>query len=307
MSTHRYEDIRKIMIVKTIVESGSIQKAARELKVTPSAVSQSLSSLEKKLGKPLFLRIQGNLSPTTECLDLLEKAKPAFTALDSLFHESEEPLRIGSLDLGTYESLAHSVLADFVTNLRSAHKDVKLNITVSRTAELLKRLRSGEICTAMVVETDGMDRIRTEQIASDELGLFVSSKYADRISDWDFICSLGFGFITVAADGIPFYMKRFYRQLGQRPKVGMTSDSFEVLRRAAASGLVAAVLPHRVANRELQDLAEVTSFQGKPKQERGEHKILLASLDRCDEAESKYLAKLARECFSKETAQKDRN
>ncbi len=301
MGHYRYDEIRKVMIVKTIVESGSVQKAARVLKVTPSAVSQSLTSLERKLSLTLFRREKGALTPTQECLQLLERAEPAFLALDELFFQKEE-LRIDYLDLGAYESLAHAVLHDFVRRLRVKHPKVKLNITVSRTAELMKKLRTGELCTALVVETDGMDSLSTFEVARDELGVFVAREHASIVNNWEKLEALGFGFLAVAADGLPGYMKRFLKQLGPKPTVTMTSDSFEVLRRAAASGLLAAVLPRRVALRAPADLVEVTHFHGKPKTERGEHRILLASLDRCDQEEAEYLADLAKNAFMSENA-----
>ncbi len=298
---YRYDEIRKVMIVKTIVESGSLQKAARVLKVTPSAVSQSLTSLEKKLSLTLFRREKGTLQPTQDCLKLLERAEPVFLALDQVFFQKEE-MRIDYLDLGAYESLAHTVLHDFVRRLQVKHPRVKLNITVSRTAELVKKLRSGELCTALVVETDGMDSLSKFEVAKDELGVFVAREHVHLLDDWAKIEKLGFGLLSVAADGLPSYMKKFLKQLGPKPQVTMTSDSFEVLRRAASTGLLAAVLPRRVALRLSGDLVEVTKLQGKAKQERGEHRILLVSLDRCDQEEAEYLADLARHSFLNESA-----
>jgi DNA-binding transcriptional LysR family regulator len=300
MKSYRYEDMRKILIAKTIAESGSMQKAARELKVTPSAISQSLAALEKKVGSPLFLRDQGNAVPTEACLRLLKKAQPALAALDSLFENDEHPLRIDYLDLGTYESLAHSVLTDFVHTLRKSHPDVRFNMVVSRTAELLKKLRTGELCTAIIVEADGTDRLRLDEVGRDTLGLYVSNKFSDRLDQWSSIEGLGFGVISTGQDGVPSYLRRFLKQLGTKPKVAMTSDSYEVLRRAAMHGLVAAVLPRRVALRNSGELLEVTRFSGREKSDEGEHKIFLASMDRCDAVEADFLARIARDCFERE-------
>lgn len=41
---------------KVVVESGTLENAARELNVTPSAISQRLKSLEKQVGSVLFIR-----------------------------------------------------------------------------------------------------------------------------------------------------------------------------------------------------------------------------------------------------------
>ncbi len=299
LATLPYDDIRKIVIAKTIVESGSMQKAALELKVTPSAVSQSLSSLEKKIGAALFVRDQGRLIPTETCLNLIRRAEPALAALHTLFEDQKEPLKIDYLDLGAYESLAHTVLSDFANELRQFHPKVRFNIIVNRTSELLKKLRSGEICTALIAETDGMDRLRLEEVGRDEMGLFVATKHLEKIGEWSEVEQMGFGTISTSTDGVPSYLKKFLKQCGSKNLVSMTSDSYEVLRRAAVNGLCASVLPMRVAQRSKNSLIEVTQFQGSPKVETGEHRIYLASMDRCDEAESDFLAGIARRCLQK--------
>jgi DNA-binding transcriptional LysR family regulator len=235
------------------------------------------------------------------CTQLLSKAAPALLALDSLFETKPEKVRIDYLDLGAYESLAHSVLSDFVRQLRVEHPQVRFNMVVSRTSELLKKLRTGELCTALVAETDGMDRLKLEEVARDEMGLFLAKDLAHLAADWESIRTLGFGLISTSTDGIPAYLKSFLKQLGAKPKITLTSDSYEVLRRAAVHGLAAAVLPMRVGQRNQNDLIEIRKFNGAEKKNRGEHKIYLASMDRCDEKESVYLASVARDCFHRES------
>ena len=174
---------------------------------------------------------------------------------------------------------------------------VKLNIIVKRTAEVIKRLRSGELCTAIVVESDNLQGISCIEIAQEELGFYVAAKHAAKIESSNFLKELGFGLLSLSADGMPHYMGKFLKQLGPRPKVILTSDSFEVLRLAAKEGILCAVLPKRVANRVSGDLIELKKIEGKPISYLGQHKIFLISLDRCDQEEANYLANLARECL----------
>lgn len=50
------DQIKKLWILDLIIQAGSLKSAAQMAKVTPSAVSQALSSLEKNVGKPLVIR-----------------------------------------------------------------------------------------------------------------------------------------------------------------------------------------------------------------------------------------------------------
>lgn len=296
----RYEDIRKILIAKTIAESGSMQRAAKELRVTPSAVSQALAALERRAGAPLFLRDQGRTTPTEACLTLLTKAQPALSALDSLFEEEAKSFRIDYLDLGVFEGLSPSVVVNFAKQLRGSYPHARLNFTVGQTPELLQKLRSGELCTALVPDSEGLDRLRVQEVGRDVVGLFVSPTHRNHVEDWAKIEEMGFGVIAAAGDAMPPYLKRFIKSLGSKPRVTMACDSYEILRLAATSGLVAAVLPRRVALRGPGELVEVKKVRGRKFEFNGEHRILLATMDRCDEEEAKYLAGIAKECLRRE-------
>src|SRR4051812_25796004 len=50
--------------VETVARTGSLQKAAAELGVSPSAVSQQIGRTEKQLGRPIFTRTAAGLVPT---------------------------------------------------------------------------------------------------------------------------------------------------------------------------------------------------------------------------------------------------
>ncbi|MFD0429147.1 LysR family transcriptional regulator [Streptomyces zhihengii] len=47
-------DIRKLRILRTLDERGTVTAAAETLRMTPSAVSQQLSNLSRQLGVPLL-------------------------------------------------------------------------------------------------------------------------------------------------------------------------------------------------------------------------------------------------------------
>ena len=76
--------LKKIWVLKFIVEAGSLKKAAQMTKVSPSAVSQTLSALEKIYKKPLIERKNNTIKPTKDALELLECAAPVFSSLEKL-------------------------------------------------------------------------------------------------------------------------------------------------------------------------------------------------------------------------------
>src|ERR1700755_1893112 len=59
----------------------SFRKAAAELGVTPSAISQAVRSLEARLGAALFIRTTRSVGLTEAGERFLSRAKPAFEEL----------------------------------------------------------------------------------------------------------------------------------------------------------------------------------------------------------------------------------
>jgi DNA-binding transcriptional LysR family regulator len=190
------------------------------------------------------------------------------------------------LDLGTYESLAMMALPQLIASLKKDYPNLKLNLTIERSGAILQKLRSGEICTALVAETDGLESFQTTLVAEDELGLYTRTGLDDS---WQTVESLGLGSISSGAEGHPLYYRKFLRSLGKIKPI-LTGDSFEVLRVAASSGHVVSILPKKVAQRSQNKLLEITARPPKIPPEMGRHKIVIAYLDRCDPEEASYLA-----------------
>ena len=78
----------------TVMKEGSFTRAARKLRVTPGALSQSVAQLEKKLGVLLFHR-------TTRQLHATNEAQTLFDSVGSLVSELDD--RLGVLDYGGAE------------------------------------------------------------------------------------------------------------------------------------------------------------------------------------------------------------
>lgn len=297
MAVDNISELRKLLVLKTIVETGSFRQAARKLNVTPSAISQSVTSLEKSLGKVMLIRDKTSLRITPECAELLERAEDAFEALNSLLGVKKPHLDIHRLDLGSYESLAMDVLPELMKRLKRDHPKAKINLITARTSTLLQKLRSGELCTALVTETDETKNFRSVLITEDELGLFASADVSANDYSWDELKDIGFASLSPGAEGHALYFQKFLKSLGEDFKAVLLSDSFEVLKNAARSGAAVSILPKRVARKAAPDLVELFQRPAGQQLELGKHKILIAFLDQCDDREAEYIADAVREIY----------
>src|SRR5579872_7150972 len=86
-------DVRRLKVLKAVVETGSVSGAAAALNYTPSAVSQHVTALERETGTMLLERAGRGIRPTDAALLLarhagrvlasLQEAEEALTALRS--------------------------------------------------------------------------------------------------------------------------------------------------------------------------------------------------------------------------------
>ncbi|MGE3682233.1 MAG: LysR family transcriptional regulator [Bdellovibrionales bacterium] len=282
------DHIKKLWILDLIIRLGSMKRAAVQAKLSPSAVSQALSSLEHSTGKPLIVREKGLVTPTPEALSILNVVRPAFDVFERLksLNAAEAP-QMTWLNFGTYESIAVDILPGLIHRLRTLMPRLRLELRISRTVNLLTMLRKGELCSALVAEVDDLSRFYQKTVCEDRLGFFVSARHPISELGWKAVTEFGVGSLSPSKERLPRYFMRFLKQAGGL-RVSIYSDSFEALRCAASAGALVSVLPHRVATRR-DDLMEIFPERGKLR-DNGKHRLLVVSLANCDKDEVDFLA-----------------
>jgi len=116
-----------------VAEFRSFRRAAAELGVTPSAISQAVRALEERVGAPLFIRTTRSVGLTEAGERFLSRARPAFeelVAASALARElAQRPagrLRL-SVPRGVLPILLEPILASFAT----AYPEIELEIAAS--------------------------------------------------------------------------------------------------------------------------------------------------------------------------------
>ncbi|MCC7405810.1 MAG: LysR family transcriptional regulator [Bdellovibrionales bacterium] len=285
------DQIKKLWVLDLVIRHASLKKASLQARVSPSAVSQTVTSLEHSFGKRLLIREKGVVTPTQDAIAILDVVRPAFDAFARLRDLNDAPVpKISWMNFGTYESIAIDLLPGLIHSLRQKLPNLRLGLRISRTSSLLTMVRKGELCSALITEVDDLDRFYVKHVADDRLGLFVSRKHAIAAEGWSAVEKFGFGSLAPGKDGLPRYYTKFLRQY-DLSKPAILSDSFETLRAAVAAGSIVSVLPHRVGTR-FDDLLELTpsGLAGKAPRETGLHKIYIVSQTTCDREETDFVA-----------------
>ena len=115
-----------------VVEQGNFSRAAIYLGLAPSTLSQTIRSLESRLGVRLLQRTTRSVSVTEAGEHLLARIRPVFEELN-LAVESINDFRdtpAGTLRLSVSSIPAHMILAPILKNFLLAYPAINLEIDV---------------------------------------------------------------------------------------------------------------------------------------------------------------------------------
>lgn len=124
----------------------SFSEASRQLYISQSAVSQSVKTLEKKLGHPLFIRSTKKVALTPEGELLLQHVKPALQLLsegETLL--SEDFMLKGQLRIGASDTICRYFLIDHLKRFHQTYPDVRIKVTISTSIGCAELLEKGQV------------------------------------------------------------------------------------------------------------------------------------------------------------------
>ncbi|MFD9224152.1 LysR family transcriptional regulator [Streptomyces sp. NPDC060064] len=144
-------DIKKLQILRTLSERGTVTATAEALLMTPSAVSQQLSNLAKQLGVPL-LEAHGRRVRLTDAAHLvLRHAAAVFAQLERADAELTGYLRgeAGEVRVGAFSTAVPALVVPAVRRLRAAHPALEVRVREAEAAEAYELLSNGDVDLAL--------------------------------------------------------------------------------------------------------------------------------------------------------------
>lgn len=126
---NRFAELEMLVLV---AERGSLSAAARQLGISPSAVSKTMSRLEARLGVQLLQRSTRRMQLTPEGSQLYERGKRVLADLDEL--EACVAVRSaprGLVRINTSSSTGKMLLVPLVPQLLAAYPGLSLEISLS--------------------------------------------------------------------------------------------------------------------------------------------------------------------------------
>ncbi|WP_395749623.1 LysR family transcriptional regulator [Prosthecobacter sp.] len=142
----------RIKALLTVIEEGSVNRAAMRLRITQPALSRQMQALEQELGGRLLERETSGVKPTGLGHALVKAMRPLVSNYDAALADLRRQARgeRSELRVGYLASAAQSLLTPALTKLRKAQPQVKLKLHDMSPREMLGALRTGELDVALI-------------------------------------------------------------------------------------------------------------------------------------------------------------
>ncbi len=262
-------DVGRLRLLREVELRGSIAAAAREVGLTPSAVSQQLSILEREAGTPLLDRSsrgvlltgagQALVGRARSILQLLEEAR---ADLDRLTGELAGHIRIG-----TVASAAAALVSPAAIRLAAEHTALELTVSVAEPGRSIDQLLQGDLDIAVVDVYDGVpvpvpDYLLSTDLCTEPLVVVTAMDALPGRGALKLASLSDVNWVMPPLDAACGQAVRFAcRAEGFEPRVRWETDDMLLLVRAVSAGHGIAVLPRlavadNVAEVEIRPLAE---------------------------------------------------
>ncbi|GIF74958.1 LysR family transcriptional regulator [Asanoa siamensis] len=156
-------DVQRLRVFREVARQGSFNRAAAALRLTPSAVSQQISALERSLGASVVCR-------STRGIEITDAGRVLVDAADTIAAELEcaerEIARLSAagprLTVATFASGGQRLLPGALIRFRTAHPEVSLTVLESEPADSLLQVRSGAADLALTYHYEGAPPVRPD-------------------------------------------------------------------------------------------------------------------------------------------------
>ena len=173
-------ELRQLKYFIQLSKTLNFSTAARELFITQSTLSHQILQLENELGQPLFHRNSHEVMLTEAGQTLLPLAQQTVNAADNCLLRLDElkNLMSGELNIGVTFSFA-CIMAETLTAFLRRYPKVKVNVSQSNMADLIRRLENHEFDFVLAFKPlENNPRIDSRVLFSHQLTAVVNEHHA---------------------------------------------------------------------------------------------------------------------------------
>ena len=246
-------ELRQLRYFAAVARHGSFTRAAEELHLAQSALSQQVRRLERELGTDLLVRGARRVELTEAGELALPRATRVNSEVEALRSELDDVrgLLRGRLVVGGMLPAGGVDLPALLLRFGKEHPGVEVQLREGTAAEMVERLRGDEIdaAIAMLDPAEIPDFLASERLGEERLVLAMApgddlaGRRRIRLADLrerPFVAFRPGSAVRAAVD-------RAFEDAGIRPRIAFETNDLSMLRAVLTRGLGIAVVPKTVA------------------------------------------------------------
>ncbi|MEO0370750.1 MAG: LysR family transcriptional regulator [Pseudomonadota bacterium] len=249
MSSDIRLSLRTLRAFATVVEYGSINRAARALNVAPSAVASAVGQVETEFGTSLLIRTRSKgITATAEGRAMATRFRRFLEDYQDILSEGRDITSSfgGTLRIGYYAPVAPAFLPHLLQPIMADNPNLTLELQAHDNASVQTALLEGRVDLILFTGQDLRSGIKTQDLLT--LAPYALVPKAHPIAGMD-RCT----FARLAQEPIvqldrPLarpYVDGLFQSAGVDPDIVARSDSTEMVRSLVGSGMGVAVLSMR--------------------------------------------------------------
>ncbi len=221
-----------------IARHGNVTRAAADVHLAQSSVSDQLQTLEAELGAALFERNRGGLVLTSAG----ETLRPYAEEMLALADEARTAVggTAATVTIGALETIATARLAPWLAAFRNDHPDIDIRVRIAGSGDLLRGLAEGQVDLAFCFDTGPADdRFVRRRIGDEAMVLILGPNVTapDDLAALDFVA-------TERGCAYRHLFDRAFTDVGlEPPKPAAEVGSIGMIIRLVAGGTGAGLVP----------------------------------------------------------------
>jgi len=173
-------ELRQLRYFVKVCELRSMGRAAVELGVVTSALSQQISRLESELATRLLQRSSSGVTPTDAGLAFLQQAQLTLRHADDAVRAAQQARLSGHVSVGLAPTTATVLGVPLMRAMQECYPEVRLHMVEALSGHLTTMLHARQLDLAVLFQTDTPRRWSVSPLLAEKLFVVASPTLAKR-------------------------------------------------------------------------------------------------------------------------------
>ncbi len=270
-------ELRQLRSFVKVVELGSISRAALELNLVQSALSQQITRLEGELSTRLLQRTPQGVTPTEAGVAFFREAQLTLRHAEQAVRSAQQARLTGTVSVGLAPTTAAVLGLPFMQAMRERYPDVRLHMVESLSGHLSAMLNARQLDLAVLFDSpirasqhlQSARRWRVWPLIEEDIFL-IAARSARAAHAPPSLCMADLAqeplILPTGPHGLRSTLNAAFARANVTPQVTLEIDSLAMLMDAVQSGLGSTLQPwaavaRRGAEREPLYMARISDHQ----------------------------------------------